>query len=87
MATETANVATAEQAAIRLRPQLQQHRQQWQAQHIRHYRYQMRRLCYCPLVLNQVLIEVVQGKRRTIGLGSTPTPTAPTPGTTATGLL
>ena len=87
MATETANAATAEQAAIRLRPQLQQHWQQWQAQHIRHYRFQMRRLCYCPLVLNQVLIEVVQGKRRTIRLASTPTPTAPPQATTATGLL
>jgi hypothetical protein len=72
-ATATADAATAEQAAIRLRPQLQQHRRQWQAQHIRHYRYQVQ--AWEGIGISYpVLIEVANGKPAAIRLAITPTP-------------
>jgi hypothetical protein len=80
LATATADAATAEQAAIRLRPLVQQHRQQWQAQHIRHYRYALKaRVGIAPEEF--VLIEVANGKPIAIRLAMTPTPAAfvPTP--------
>ena len=72
-ATATADAATVEQAAIRLRPQLQQHRRQWQAQHIRHYRYQVQ--AWEGIGISYpVLIEVANGKPAAIRLAITPTP-------------